>query len=709
MGLATGDERPCQRCIKRGLADACQDGIRKKAKYLHDAPVEALRPVLGPLFDQDLGTLATRPQGISPVTELSPSTPSMFTQADVSPSYAVYSTQMPPPLQTRFSYSSHPSPISAGLASSAQPDIGHVQLSPRVHETPNAFGGDFFDNSSPAVFPYDLGDLRFDNQYGAMEFSMLARMSAAVSAPDPTTMLPPQLDFNLGNDSRFNSDLVSYGPQPFPSEGVSDYLPGDSTSMYTGGYQQIPIQAYSIATASHASPSTEASPGTSLGFDSPSQYDASPATVNRTLRSQEPRFSANTRHTPGSVLGKRPRDASWVYEDVTEPYSYTAGFHGLTACLQRRFSPATILRIAKSLASIRPSFIACTKSLNRQDLIFMETCFQRTLIGYDECLLHCCTPTLVCRRTGEVATVNKEFTLLTGWKKDVLLGSQPNLNINTGQSTDESVAGGGDASTSSTTRTAPRMRPLLPADGHSRNGKPQPVFLAELLDEEGVIDFYDNFAKLAFGDARGSVNSRCKLLKYRTKEMSAPSPPGTNVNNHRHNKPAIRGRGIENEEGFNRLEKDGKMDCSYCWTVKRDVFDIPMLIVMNVSFFVSWLATRPSAGCCCIRESLLTRCLVFTVYLTPGREAKFYWRRRINPTMLKTRTATIVPLQKLRLWKQEVWANWAIQEYHHWAALCGEYACEIMCGIGDLSVSTYIPTLTLSLSIPETHYEGSTG
>src|SRR3954471_23168152 len=24
-----GDERPCQRCIKRGLADACQDGVRK--------------------------------------------------------------------------------------------------------------------------------------------------------------------------------------------------------------------------------------------------------------------------------------------------------------------------------------------------------------------------------------------------------------------------------------------------------------------------------------------------------------------------------------------------------------------------------------------------------------------------------------------------------------------------------------------------------
>lgn len=47
-----GDERPCQRCIKRGLADACQDGVRKKAKHLHDVPREALSPVLGPNYNQ---------------------------------------------------------------------------------------------------------------------------------------------------------------------------------------------------------------------------------------------------------------------------------------------------------------------------------------------------------------------------------------------------------------------------------------------------------------------------------------------------------------------------------------------------------------------------------------------------------------------------------------------------------------------------------
>lgn len=41
-------------------------------------------------------------------------------------------------------------------------------------------------------------------------------------------------------------------------------------------------------------------------------------------------------------------------------------------------------------------------------------------------------------------------------------------------------------------------------------------------------------------------------------------------------------REIDGEHGIGRLEREGKLDCSYCWTVKRDVFDIPMLIVMNV-------------------------------------------------------------------------------------------------------------------------------
>src|SRR5260370_523047 len=84
-----------------------------------------------------------------------------------------------------------------------------------------------------------------------------------------------------------------------------------------------------------------------------------------------------TKFSPASSLGKRTRDPSTIYETVKEPYSYTTGFHNLTAFVQRRFSANKTLQIAKYLASIRPSFISCTKTLNRQDLIFMEKCFQR--------------------------------------------------------------------------------------------------------------------------------------------------------------------------------------------------------------------------------------------------------------------------------------------------------------------------------------------
>ena len=38
--LTCSTSRPCARCVKRGLQDSCQDGARKKAKYLLDVEDE---------------------------------------------------------------------------------------------------------------------------------------------------------------------------------------------------------------------------------------------------------------------------------------------------------------------------------------------------------------------------------------------------------------------------------------------------------------------------------------------------------------------------------------------------------------------------------------------------------------------------------------------------------------------------------------------
>ncbi|KAK5276933.1 Transcriptional regulator of nonfermentable carbon utilization, partial [Exophiala xenobiotica] len=126
----------------------------------------------------------------------------------------------------------------------------------------------------------------------------------------------------------------------------------------------------------------------------------------------------------------------------------------------------------------------------------------------------------------------------------------------------------------------------------------QPVLLAELLDDDSVVQFYEDFARLAFGDSRGSVLGRGKLLKYRTKddeiaqnlnaeaEARNEDGKGNGADSRRQDshsrKLDMKKDGISGEKGMQKLgSADGKVDCTYCWTVKRDVFDIPMLIVMN--------------------------------------------------------------------------------------------------------------------------------
>lgn len=604
--MTIGDERPCQRCIKRGLADGCQDGVRKKAKYLHDAPPEALRPVLGPTYNQALNNSNNHrandgpPTSSTTASDTSPGiTGGFFSQADTSTSFPIFAQsqgqQMPPPLQANMSFGQQ-SPLTPDFQTPDNQRTSSMQSIPQgSNDMSSAFGGALFDPSNPALFNFDLEGLNFGNHYGALEFGMLGRMSsgAAETSPhDKSGSISQQSVSDVGFSS-FGNNMNQFG-QMYPQDMLPDFVSVDrqNSIFNNNGMQHLP-HAYAIANGptSINSPSTEASPN-AIGFESPTTTTYAASHTQQQQQQQQQRVKqarqdakAASQKWPTSVLGKRTRDPSKIYETVHEPYSYTAGFHSLTAFLQRRFSPNKTLRIAKSLASIRPSFISCTKALNRQDLIFMEKCFQRTLFEYEDFMLSCCTPTVVCRRTGEIAAVNKEFCLMTGWQKDVLLGKEANLNVNIGRSANDPASGPG--STGNTGR-AGLATPRTMSGKRTMEGRPQPVFLAELLDDDSVVEFYEDFARLAFGDSRGSVTTTCKMLKYRTKEgLEGNDNLTTKVTEGATNKKdGLLGHKvskIDGEWGINRLEKDGKIECSYCWTVKRDVFDIPMLIVMNVS------------------------------------------------------------------------------------------------------------------------------
>lgn len=177
--------------------------------------------------------------------------------------------------------------------------------------------------------------------------------------------------------------------------------------------------------------------------------------------------------------------------------------------------------------------------------------------------------------------MNKEFTALTGWSKDILLGKEPNLNVNTGSTgTSGSNSGRGGM-------TTPRLRSLNAEAAKASEGKPQPIFIAELMDDDSVVEFYEDYAHLAFGDSRGSVTRKGRLLKYRTQENLDSSASAASIEESpkdpRHSILSHRVARIDGEHGISKIEKDGKLECTYCWHIRRDTFDIPMMIVMNVS------------------------------------------------------------------------------------------------------------------------------
>lgn len=467
----------------------------------------------------------------------------------------------------------------------------------------SSFDAPYFDPNDPSLFNFNISELNFGNHYGALEFGMLGHLSSgAVNTPemdgmnsmghanqgsvpyDGTGSYPPgfnnysQQSFpswqNVPNSgSRQNSNATNiWTSQNF---GMDAYAIGEQASSLTGASPHSQNQDFgSYQSATMSSPETQ--------FVRPEQTQQSDllrqslSQAQQQSRKQAP-FPVDSLSDPNRT--KRRRDTSEVYTSVTAPYSYTAGFHALTAFLQKRFPTKKVLRIAKALATIRPSFISCNQKLCHDDLIFMEKCFQRTLYEYEDFANHYGTPTIVCRRTGEIASVSKEFCLITGWRRDVLLGKEPNLNVNTG---------GTDSGTQTGTSSRGAVTPRVPNVGADL-GRPQPVFLAELMDEDSVVQFYENFALLAFGASRNSIMSESvSLLKYRTKDYPGWSTneqiteDGKRIKKQGEIKtePSIRG-----EPGMSALgERTGRVECQICWTVKRDVFDIPMLIVINVSF-----------------------------------------------------------------------------------------------------------------------------
>ncbi|KAK3717371.1 Transcriptional regulator of nonfermentable carbon utilization [Vermiconidia calcicola] len=615
--LTCGDERPCLRCIKRGLQDQCHDGVRKKAKYLHDAPTEALMPgftsnyhLSGSHSMPSVAGVATVGGNGMPVSQ------SGNYYQNLPGSYPLYSptgqqTQMTAQMMDNTNLvGDMPAPTNVSSPTQFQ-STSRQQLSPIQDIPPTmdqsstlgsagnpSFDSAFFDPNDPSLYNFNISDLNFGNHYGALEFGMLGQMSGALNTPDVEALgsMGQQHAGSLSYDSTAGYPAANFPYnqryQPWQTAQRIGSRQGSTTNLWA--LQNNGTDAFAVADTTASIPGASphsSSQDFSAGYQSqtvspetqfvqPDQSHQQTELLRQSLSQaqQQTRKQAPFPNDVGQTgFKKRRRDTSEIYSSVHAPYPYTQGFHGLTAFLQKRFPSNKVLRIAKALASIRPSFISCNKNLNHDDLIFMEKCFQRTVWEYEDFIASQATPTVIFRRTGEVAAINKEFSLVTGWRRDVLLGKEPNLNINTGSNSSSGTQ------TGSSTRGA--VTPRMPQVDNDP-GRPQPVFLAELLDPDSVVQFYEDFAELAFGASRASIiGTSCSLIMYKTKDDPGWGPEdrltedGERIKKQNGNKTEPL---MKSEAGVNAFgDRDGKIEASMCWTVKRDVFDIPMLIVMN--------------------------------------------------------------------------------------------------------------------------------
>ncbi|KAG2106514.1 hypothetical protein BD769DRAFT_1503522 [Suillus cothurnatus] len=410
--LTCDDSRPCQRCVKRGIASTCTEGHRKKAKYLLD--------------DDELQQLKKKGRvpesssepapALQPTSEAFQSHDPLF-NVSFDPNFTFGSEAANLEYSILSAILGNPSPPESGAAPSpsqqqqqqqqvSQPLPNSAWSPEPLHAQPQYMQG------APSNFGSPFGD--------PPQLSMPQSDSLSASQPSPTFLAsyPAPL-------CRTSSPAPQYSyaqPQPQLSAPYHPLAPHYSRGVISLGSSSV-MRTPSRDTRSHS-------------YESSSRTSPSP-----TIQSGDHHSTIN----------------------VTAPYDYTEGYHFLMKHLPSRFEKNDILRIVRALAIFRPSLIALQMPMTDEDEVFVEKCFQRSLLELEKLISYSGTPTVVWRRTGEICLVAPEFCMLTEWRLEDLVGKRK--------------------------------------------------YIYELFENQSVVEYWENFASHAFENTTKSVYSHCVLLK----------------------------------------------------------------------------------------------------------------------------------------------------------------------------------------------------
>ncbi|KAJ1027111.1 hypothetical protein NDA18_003127 [Ustilago nuda] len=528
--LTCDDSRPCQRCVKKGLADSCTDGHRKKAKYLlDDDELEELKR-------QKEAKKAAKQAQKAKNTQQQQQQDSAVSQATASSSQkqamAVSS------ILDQVAANSVPTPSSSGHGPSPHQ---HDYLSSNTFDSsstndvaPSGNGGNSGAGGAPFDLSFDPSTHNFGSEATSLEYSILSSMLNGTdlqllgpSGASPDFQTSPAVGvmdgWNIasgGLDAILNMDMQQQ-QQGVPRTGELD----TAAATYSDTAGMGPYADAGGAGTTGLTDMTGAGEFGDLEVPSPKPAMMEESTLLADEQGQKQQQSSVSNHNSGGGnnqvdlgsssqrstsnepvadinkaiasrrVARQQQDTIWrariakTYRDNTAPFPYPEGYHFLIKYVTSKFEKQDVLRIVRALAIFRPSLIALQMPLTEEDEIFVERSFQRTMLEFEKLISFSGTPTVVWRRTCEICVVGAEFCMLTQWSKDQLVGRR----------------------------------------------------IYEFMDKESTLDYWEKFALHAFENTTQSVMTTCTLVK-----------------------------------------PDGKLvPCAWSFTIKRDIFDLPSLVVGN--------------------------------------------------------------------------------------------------------------------------------
>jgi len=215
-----------------------------------------------------------------------------------------------------------------------------------------------------------------------------------------------------------------------------------------------------------------------------------------------------------------------------KPYNYVKGYARLSRWMDRNVSQESKQQILQPLSVLRPKFRAVAQSLRDLDLVFIEEAFERMLLDYDRVFSAMGVPACLWRRTGEIYKGNREFSELVG------------------------------------------------VDGYMmRDGR---LCIYELMAEESAVNYWEKYGHVAFDSSQKAVLTSC-VLRYKPMLSSGSASPRVTKATLSGSVSSASGSGalVKLEEESEEPMEDGFINCCFSFTIRRDKWGIPSMIVGN--------------------------------------------------------------------------------------------------------------------------------